>query len=339
MITEQSRRQTDDVSDVITDVDAHKRPFYMLLRKGDSCPAKIMNYDATEVEDGAFGGVIIKDVTEFKHAGRVPMNAHTMWFQETYGVSTESMVFKDPAMKGNNEVGWQRLRASKRFNRSIERALLSNMEAVSGDNTTTPDRTRGAIMWLSDTAQSVTGALLPVPASHRPAANYAGTLAAFDETALVEKIRLASEQMQDSIDLQAFLGSKLKTNLDNMSVYVPEKSGNVAARRINWDGKAGMAITRAVSVFQTGAGVVTAHVTYDLYRDPLTGLQTDYSSRSGIFIEPDLWELRAAPAGKPGLFKELEDKGGGARGFIRACLMLVCRTPKGQFRALISADT
>lgn len=339
MITEQSRRQTDDVSDVITDVDAHKRPFFMLLRKGSPCDAKIYNYYASEVADGAFGGVIIKDVTEFAHATRDPMNAQTMWFQETCGVSTESMVFKDPSVKGNNEMGWQRLQAAKRHNRAIERALLSNMEARQGDNVTLTDRTRGAFMWLQATAQTVTGAILAVPEGQRPTANYAGTLAAFDETALVERIRLAAEQTQDAVDLHGLLGSRLKAAIDNMSVYVPEKSGNVAVRRINWDGKSGQTITRAVSIIQTGSGQVTAHPTFDLYRTPETGAETAYSSRSGIFIEPDLWELRHAHGGKPGIFKELEDKGGGKRSFIRSCFMLVCKTPKGQFRAEISADT
>lgn len=339
MITEQSRRQTDDVSDVITDVDAHKRPFYMLIKKGSPAPAKIFNFYASEVADGAFGGVIIKDVTEFPHSERDPMNAHTMWFQEACGVSTESLVFVDPSMKGNNEMGWQRLQAAKRHNRAIERALLSNMEARAGNNTDVTDRTRGAFMWLSDTAQTVSAPLLAVPAGQRPTANFTGTLATFDEEALVERIRLAAEQTQDSVDLHGLLGSKLKAKIDLMSVYVAEKSGNIAVRRINWDGKSGQTITRAVSVIQTGAGQVTAHATYDLYRNPDTGAATAYSSRSGIFIEPDLWEIKPAPAGKPGLFKELEDKGGGKRGFIRSCMMLVCRTPKGQFRAEISADS
>ena len=176
------------------------------------------------------------------------------------------------------------------------------------------------------------GTILPIPAAYRvaSAAQYTGALASFDQdTHLATMMQAMADQVGGSVNILGVVGSKLKAKMSNFgfkrTVTAATEQGLTA---FTMDAKL-KTIIDVIDFFELDAGRIKTVASYNLACDETTGATTAYSTGSGVFIDPQQWEICYYEA--PGLFKGT-DLGGGPRGYVQAMEALDCLNPLAQMK-------
>lgn len=216
---------------------------------------------------------------------------------------------------------------------AVQDMLLTAQDTANGaDATDDMDRTRGVFSWLASDAQTV----LPVHADVRPtsAMRYASTLALFTEAAFKTMLQAASEQIDRDVDLVGYVGSALADQMALWSILVPTTT-NIANASQVVSKVSDMSIERKVTFFRfmgmQAKNVVQRRMLCDL---SAANAKTAYTTRSGAWINPEMWELDWMEAWH---HVPLLDQGGGPRGFHRGWCRLRCKCPMGQVSAYIGS--
>lgn len=314
--------QPRDISQRISSIENDSTPFTAMLSKPSAPPENmLLEYPVEAYPDRPVAGVIDgHDVNEFNSVAREKLQTRGQIFRESYQVTTLANMLPDAGV-GRNELGHQRMLAGKLLRFQLEKALLSDQENQV-DTGTVPNLLRGVYKWMSTSAQTI----YPVPADFRPSSTqvYTGTVAALTESEFVTRIKACFDQRRAPVDLDGFVGSDLKAQIDTFTV-ADATSG--AIRRYNFDGK-NASVTRMVDFIKSSFGEVRVHLNTYLLYTMSTGAASSYSPKSGVFLDLSKWELRTLQ--KPTLF-DLEDQGGGPRGFMQTIVALACKNPLAQF--------
>ncbi len=223
------------------------------------------------------------------------------------------------------EAARQRLMDGQDLLLSIESILLSDQEAVeysSGVNR----RTRGAFKWLDPTQ----GSFQPVPAAVRPSAAqfFTGAFAAYDEDAFKAQIKAAAIQKNRPVNLMGACGMDLKDKLSMFNIKVPVTANIADTRSVNSnDGVFKM----VVDIFQYDGGTVRTYWQPGLLPDRTDATEFvdgDFTSQSGLFLDMEMWAMNWLLRVK---HYEVQNNGGGKRGFHKGTGRLQCLNPMGQF--------
>lgn len=331
-INETNRTAVQDVSKLIILLEAPKNPFLSMVKKGKDVLSELVEYTVETAADGKLTGDLFDAVTDVDSQEREKLYARPQPFREKWGVNKLSTMYADTVVA--DEVAHQKMHAMKRLNRRIQRSLLSFNELVAG-TPSTPSQLRGLFTWLQASAQSV----LPVPTSHRPTAaqNITTPVDEVTETAFMAFLKACYDHKLDMVDLDGFVGSDLKAQIDTFTIYDQTASGVAALRMYNYDGTKGT-VSRNVSILKSSFGVCRLHLTSDCVRTQATGAASAYTPKSGAFVDMDMFELRHAKKGVPTNFT-LADDGSGPKGYIDALLGLYCNSPVGQGYIYTNAAT
>jgi len=311
----------------IHNVESMETPFLRLLPNGGT-PKQMLDEWAVEgYDDTPLGGVVDgSDVTEFSSQVRHRLQNYAMWQRESWMVGKLATLTHVAGM-GKTEVARQKRIALLKLKKKVERTALSNLDALAEAKPATAYRTRGALMWLQPTAQS----LFPVPDGFRPGAEYAGDLADLTPSAFEALLENASVERGGPVSLTGHVGIKLKRH---MSMWVQRDteagSGDIARLAYNLSA-ADKALIEVVNRFEFDAGSVYNFLNYNIAHDTSTGASTDYSARSGVYVDPKMWAFAALQGYQ---VADLKDQGGGPRGYADVVYTIRCHNPRGQFRVL-----
>jgi hypothetical protein len=227
-------------------------------------------------------------------------------------------------------IAGQKLSDSEAFLLARERVFLSAQQpalaSVAADG---KDRTTGMFSWLNPTQPA---GVFGVPAKCRLTADqwYTAAIAALTETGFRNMMRATSKRIKTNN--KKWLGL-VGVDLGNVLNSFASNTTINAALQVNRDQKV-RSYENIVTAFMFPEGSVDIMTHYNLACDPLTGADTEYTHRSGAFIDPDMWRL--APF-QPVEDKEGIDLGAGPRGWWESAEVLQCLQPMTQFAVYANA--
>lgn len=323
--TESQVGKVEDVSDIIFNVTAEETPFTSMVRKGTNMNQEVASFQMEKTPAAAFDGILDgADVDSFEGVVRETAIAVSQEFRRSWKVSQRAEVNKVHGLGSAGEKAHQKVLAMQTLKKMMERQFCSNgnSQRQSGQSVF---RTRGAISWLSATAQASD----PVPANFRP-----GTAAVADGTTVAAVTESAFNtllsNMFDATEggkkvLQGLVGTLLKNQFDSFGAIADAGASfaTFPVRTFNNDSK-DKTLIRVIDHLIFSAGEVWLHLTPFLMCTQATGASSASTSRSGIFLAMDSWEVRFQQ--KPEMH-ELENQGGGPRGYVNAMAALVCYNP------------
>ena len=311
-----------EVGDKIFLLNPIKTPKMNLIRRGKKPKDFLSSWPLKKFADRGFAAAGEKDKTTFGSTNRTPVSAYGMivesdgWFVGKAAAVVETAGVAD-------EVAEQKTDDGALFALQIEKQIGSDVDtrAKAGSD---EYRSRGMFSWLSPTAQGV----LPVPTGFRPGSDcvYTGTLAGWIPSQMVSILTAMYKQRKDKVDLKMMCGIDLKAAMSNWVEKLPIDSASNLFTQWNRD-PAKKELMTILDVFKFDAGYVTAMLDDNLLCDETTGAETAYSPKSGLLIDPDMWEM--AYLSKP-RHLDLADGGGGKRGFHDAMYILKCMLAAGQ---------
>jgi hypothetical protein len=317
----------EDLSDVLSCIVAEETPFTSMLTKEGKPSNKIMNYQVSRFPDRAFDGVLDGDdvATYNDQKPRGLLTAVQQKFREAWFVSD----FADEATVAGlpkGEVGEQKANALINLKFAIEGRLLSNEECSVDDGATVANETRGAVMWLSATAQT----LYPVDSNFRtPAASrHAAALSGLTEAAFQALLASAWTKRRGAATLDGFVGITLKRLFDNWSSLTDAGAAFATFPVRTWSQSVeSKSLVKVIDILKFSEATVRLHPSAYIGKASGTGADSAYTPNSGLFLDMGMWSL--AWMRKPGLY-ELENKGGGPRGYADAIVGLKCKNPLGE---------
>jgi hypothetical protein len=223
----------------------------------------------------------------------------------------------------SSEVANSKVKAMREIKRSIEAAIGSDND-MQADNGVVPWKTRGLGNWIRATAQSTN----PVPSA------FLTPSASIDTTATGSLTESVFNDVFQSIfqvnggrrNYTLFAGPSLKRAVSKFQ-RVEGTSGTTKTYQVMQDATEGK-VTLNVSVYDGDFHTVT--IIPDMFNGLLDGADpsttTNQQKARGYVIDPALVGL-GTMLGMAA--DELEDQGGGRRGFVSTSLLLVCKNPKG----------
>jgi hypothetical protein len=329
----------EDLADLLSRIDAKGTPATSMIPKGKEptntlfewvvddheAAASAGNVDGTDFVAGDYGNL---SPNRAKIAGRVQI------FQKPFGVSTLAEEVSDVAGLGRKaEMRESIKKALTSLKRGIESRICGETDSQA-DNGTLPYLTRGLFSWVgytgganADPTDNAIPTLAKTPDSHI----WAGTTAhatpatAFNEDDMQDLLEGVFNSTGGNSNFQLLCGTKLKRRFTTFATYSPSITGTTALRTYNQD-SGGKKIIQTVDVFVGDFGQVDLIPTHWLRQDSTGGSITTRQQGSGLLLDTSLLKLRynSLPT-----FKEVEDRGGGRKGFVRAILGLQVTNPKG----------
>jgi len=271
----------------------------------------------TGVMDGA-------DVASYDSVNRVKLQGVQQWFRRVWMV-THFANLATVAGLPQGEKGKQKAMAAMLLKFMIEGRLLSSEECSRDNGSSTPNATRGVFKWLLNTAQAV----YPVDSAYRtPAAcRHTSAISGLTEAAFQTMVNAAFADRRGPVDLTGIVGTALKNIFDAWSVKADAGASFATFPVRTWASKSeDRTVTNCVDVLRFSGGTIKLMQSTFLRLDT-AGAASNYTTRSGVFIDPAMWSL--AYAEKP-TNVDLTDDGGGPRGYAHATVGLKGLNPLGQ---------
>jgi len=313
----------------IHNVKSEETPLLRLLPSGPKPKGMLDEWQNETYDDTPLtGNMDGKDTTKFNKQGRVTLQAYGMWQDEPWMVSKLAEVTEIVGMA--QESARQKRHSSVKLKLKVERSCASQMTTQAESGADKEYRIRAMFDWLSPDAQSV----LPVPAGFRPGSEYTGALASLTPSAFEALLYQAASEKSAPVTLTGFVGMLLKRQMSlwgqlDSSAGATDKA--LTSYNLNASDKKLMQI---INRFEFDAGTVTTIPNFNLAHDITTGAATAYSSRSGLFVDPRMWNLGFMQGYEAATLPNL---GGGPRGFIDVIYLLRCLNALGQFRVLTNS--
>jgi len=306
----------EDVLQGFTMVEPEATPMLSMLKKGRAPKASYTEWVVDDLSDPVLTAVEEgSDVTSFANPGanRARIGNHVQRQDRSWSVSDLEELVEDAAVA--NQVATAKSKKLIELRRDMASVIGSDQANQAGGGGSGAAKCRGMGQWVNNTAQTNN----PVPASFlTPAASINTTAAAsFAESDVNGVLESIYSQTGTLENFKLFAGTSLKKEFSDFS-----RTGSAnGVYRVNEDVSSNK-ITRNVLRYEGDFG--TLDVITDLF------LAKDGSAASqgmrGYVINPDLVEVAFADG--PSHY-DLEDEGGGPRGFYKAWYTLRVRNPLG----------
>lgn len=297
-------------------VEPEATPMLSMLKKGRAPKASYTEWVVDDLSDPVLTAVEEgSDVTSFANPGanRARIGNHVQRQDRSWSVSDLEELVEDAAVA--NQVATAKSKKLIELRRDMASVIGSDQANQAGGGGSGAAKCRGMGQWVNNTAQTNN----PVPASFlTPAASINTTAAAsFAESDVNGVLESIYSQTGTLENFKLFAGTSLKKEFSDFS-----RTGSAnGVYRVNEDVSSNK-ITRNVLRYEGDFG--TLDVITDLF------LAKDGSAASqgmrGYVINPDLVEIAFADG--PSHY-DLEDEGGGPRGFYKAWYTLRVRNPLG----------
>jgi hypothetical protein len=313
----------EDLTNFLTILEPEDCPKTSTFAKTTKATNTFQTWQADSLAPVDFSGVLEgQDVSAFNNeaANRARFGNYVQQFRRPWMVSRLQEA-SDPAGV-SSEVANSKVKAMREIKRSIEAAIGSDND-MQADNGVVPWKTRGLGNWIRSTTQTVN----PVPTSFlTPAASIDATATGSLTENLFNDVFQSIFQVNGGRrNYTLFAGPNLKRAISKFQ----RQEGTTTAKSymVTQDANENK-VTLNVTVYDGDFHTVT--VIPDMFNGLADGadpsVTTNQQKARGYVIDPALVGISTFLGMQA---EELEDQGGGRRGFVSTSLLLVCKNPKG----------
>ena len=301
----------EDLTSIISTLEPEATPFVSLMKKGKAT-GTFFEYQVDKLNSPEFGGVSEgEDVTNFKNqsADRARIGNYIQKFRDTFMVSDIQEMVDTAGVA--SEFANAESKAVRNVKRSIESAFCSAQDRQADAGAGAPYKTRGMLKWLG-----VGGQPSDVPAFAQNVANdTTGTQTETTFNSVLQELYEANGMPGGQLTLLA--GPALKQQISDFS-RVSSSTRNTY--QVNQDAES-KKITLSVNLYDGDFGTVAVIPT--LWVNRTSGSDT-VDADAGLLIDPEYVSMMSLKAES---VTELENQGGGRRGFVDVVAGLACLSP------------
>lgn len=313
----------EDLTDFLTILEPEDCPKTSTFAKTSKVFNTLQTWQADTLANVDFSGVLEgADVAAFNNESqnRARFGSYVQMFRRPWMVSRIQEA-SDPAGV-SSEVAQSKIKAMREIKRSFEAAVGSDNE-MQADTGVVPWKTRGLGKWIQATAQTVQ----PVPTLFlTPSGNIDTTAtASLTESVFNDVFQSIFQQNGGRRNYTLFAGPNLKRAISKFQ----RQEGTTTAKSYM--------VTQEATQHRVDLNVTiydgdfhTVAIVPDLFNGLLDGAAvtstTNQQKARGYVIDPMLVGIGYMIGVES---EELEDQGGGRRGFVSATLLLMVKNPKG----------
>ena len=301
----------EDLTSIISTLEPESTPFVSLMKKGKAT-GTFFEYQVDKLNSPEFGGIEEgEDVTAFKNqsADRARIGNYVQKFRDTFMVSDLQEMVDTAGVA--SEFANAESKAVRNVKRSIESAFCSSQDRQADAGAGAPYKTRGMLKWLG-----VGGQPSDVPAFAQNVANdTTGTQTETTFNSVLQELYEANGMPGGQLTLLA--GPTLKKDISGFSRQLAATNGTYV---VNQDAES-KKITLSVSVYEGDFGL--CNVVPSLFINRTSGSDT-VDADAGLLIDPEYVSMMSLKAES---VTELENQGGGRRGFVDVVAGLACLSP------------
>jgi hypothetical protein len=323
--------QREDLSDAMVLIEPGDTPLFSMCKKSKEPANVLFQWPADRYNDPQTEGVLANDdVSSFddQHANRELLSGRIQKVRRSFQVDDLVENVADLAGVGKKQA----------FNKAAAKALVElkiDIEAIMGSDNdsqvqsgSSPYKTRGVGSWISSSAQADTATA--VPAAFRTPAGSINTTAtaSLTENNVIDVLESIYKVRRARRNYDLVCGTSLKRAFTNF-IRTQTGSTNVmsSVRTFN-SALSDKKIVNTIDIYEGDFGVLSLHVSTYL----ANGAAAAVSAARGYVLDMDL--LSIGFNRKPRM-EELEDRGGGRRGFCDAIFGVAVSNPQvlGKFAA------
>ena len=302
----------ESLTDIISILEPESTPFVSMMKKGRAT-GTFVEWQADKLSTPDFDGVNEgEDVSSFKNQAedRARLGNYVQKFRDTFQVSDIQELVDTAGVA--NEFANAEAKAVRNVKRSIESAFCSSQDRQAEAGSGTPYKTRGMLKWLG-----VGGQPSDLPAAYQNVANdTTGTQTEATFNSVLQELYEANGMPGGQLTLIA--GPSLKQEISNFSRQASATNNTYV---INQDAES-RKITLTVNLYEGDFGNVA--IVPSLFVNRTSGSDT-VDADAGLLIDPEYVGMHSLKAESA---TELEDQGGGRRGFVDVIAGLACYSPK-----------
>ena len=302
----------ESLTDIISILEPESTPFVSMMKKGRAT-GTFVEWQADKLSTPDFDGVNEgEDVSSFKNQAedRARLGSYVQKFRDTFQVSDIQELVDTAGVA--NEFANAEAKAVRNVKRSIESAFCSSQDRQAEAGSGTPYKTRGMLKWLGDGGQPS-----DIPAAYQNVANdTTGTQTEATFNSVLQELYEANGMPGGQLTLIA--GPSLKQEISNFSRQASATNNTYV---INQDAES-RKITLTVNLYEGDFGNVA--IVPSLFVNRTSGSDT-LDADAGLLIDPEYVGMHSLKAESA---TELEDQGGGRRGFVDVIAGLACYSPK-----------
>ena len=283
-----------------------------MMKKGNAT-GTFFEWQADKLSTPEFDGVSEgEDVSSFKNqaAERARLGNYIQKFRDTF-MTSDLQELVDTAGVAS-EFARAESHAVRNVKRSIEAAFCSAQDRQAEAGSGTPYKTRGLLKWLGSGGQPS-----DIPTAYQSVANdTTGTQTETTFNSVLQELYEANGMPGGQLTLIA--GPSLKQEISNFSRQLAASNGTYV---VNQDAES-RKITLSISIYEGDFGTVS--VVPSLFVNRTSGSDT-IDGDAGLLVDPEYVGMHSLKAESA---TELEDQGGGRRGFVDVIAGLACYSPK-----------
>ena len=302
----------EDLTSIISLLEPEASPLVSMMKKGKAT-GTFVEWQADKLGTPDFDGVSEgEDVSSFKNqaADRARLGNYIQKFRDTFMTSDLQELVDTAGV--SSEFARAESHAVRNVKRSIESAFCSAQDRQAEAGSGTPYKTRGLLKWLG-----VGGQPSDVPSDYRNVANdTTGTQTEATFNSVLQELYEANGMPGGQLTLIA--GPSLKQEISNFSRAVASVQNTYNVTQ-SADSKK---ITLSVNLYEGDFGNVA--VVPSLFVNRTSGSDT-VDADAGLLVDPEYVGMHSLKAESA---TELEDQGGGRRGFVDVIAGLACYSPK-----------
>ena len=323
--------QKEDLSDAMVLIEPGDTPLFSMCKKSKEPTNVLFSWPADKYNDPQTAGVMANDdVTSFddEHANRELLSGRIQKVRRSFQVDDLVENVADVAGVGRKQA----------FNKSAAKALVElkiDIEAILGSDNdsqvatgSVPYKTRGVGSWIASGAQADTATA--VPATFRtPAASINATATgSLTEANVIDVMESIFKARRARRNYDLVCGTSLKRAFTNFIRTQTGSTNVMSSVRMFTSNADSKKIVNTIDIYESDFGTVSLHVSTYL----ANGAAAAVSAARGYVLDMDLVSIGFNR--KPRM-EELEDRGGGRRGFCDAIFGVAVSNPSvlGKFAA------
>ena len=304
--------QREDLSDVLTILEPESTPFVSMANKA-TATGTFFEVQVDDLSTANFDGVNEgEDVTAFdnKAANRARIGNYIQKFRRTYAVSDIAELVDTAGVA--NEFAASEAKAVREIKRDLEAAVCSAQDRQADSGAGAPYKTRGMFKWLG-----VGGQPSDVPTFAQNVANdTTGTQTEATFNSVLQELYEANGMPGGQLTLIA--GPQLKKEISD---FARQAGGAGFAFSVTQPAES-KKITLTVNLYEGDFGTIA--IVPSVFLNRTSGSST-IDGDAGLLIDPEYVAIHTLKAESN---SELENQGGGRRGFCDVIAGLACHMPK-----------
>ena len=302
----------EDLSDIVTLLEPEATPFVSMAKKA-TASGTFFEWQTDNMATPSFAGVLEgEDASSFddKAANRAKLGNHIQKLRKTYAVSDLQEIVDTAGV--TSEFANAESKAVRELKRDLESAVCSAQDRQADDGTN-PYKTRGMFKWLG-----VGGQPSDIPSFAQNVANdTTGTQTESTVNTVLQELYEANGMPGGQLTLIA--GPSLKREISNFA----RQEGSTTALSFQVTQPAeSKKITLSVNFYEGDFGNIAILPSVFLNR---TSGSATVDADAGLLIDPEYVGIHMLKAEST---SELENRGGGRRGFADLVAGLACYSPK-----------